>query len=67
METSIQDKRNLLRKEEVSTGTMALPKPPSPLSEREWDVLRSKFAEHEISDEQSERQDRFRAKLEDSE
>lgn len=46
---------------------MALPKHPSPLSEREQEVLSEKFANHEISDEQRERQEKYRDKLEDSE
>lgn len=46
---------------------MALPKPPSPLTETERDVLSAKFAEHEISEEQEQRQERFREKLQDSE
>lgn len=45
---------------------MALPKHPSPLSEEEQEVLSEKFAEHEISEEQRARQEKYREKLEDS-
>lgn len=45
---------------------MALPKPPSPLTQEEREVLSTKFAEHEISEEQEERQVQFREKLQDS-
>lgn len=49
------------------SGKMALPKPPSPLTQEEREVLSSKFEEHEISGEQEERQAKFREKLQDSE
>ncbi|ERG92086.1 MAG: hypothetical protein J07HQW1_02121 [Haloquadratum walsbyi J07HQW1] len=39
---------------------MALPKPPSPLSEEEIEVLSTKFAEHKISEEQEQRQEKLR-------
>jgi len=45
---------------------MALPKHPGPLSENEQEVLSEKFDDHEISDEQRERQQKYRDKLEDS-
>lgn len=45
---------------------MALPKHPSPLSEEEQEVLSEKFAEHEISEEQRARQEKYRKKLEES-
>lgn len=44
---------------------MALPKPPSPLTEEEREALSAKFADHEPSDEQHARQELFRKKLED--
>lgn len=44
---------------------MALPNPPSPLTEEEREVLSEKFADHEISAEQEQRQQQFREKLED--
>ncbi len=45
---------------------MALPKHPGPLSKSEQETLSEKFADHEISDEQRERQEKYREKLEDS-
>ena len=44
---------------------MALPQPPSPLTKEQRETLSEKFAEHEISEEQRERQEYFREKLED--
>lgn len=46
---------------------MALPKPPAPLSEEEREALGEKFADHEISEEQRQRQETFREKLRDDE
>ena len=46
---------------------MALPKPPSPLTEEEREVLSSKFSDHEPSEEQEQRQEKFRKKLQDDE
>lgn len=56
-----------LRLGEVVVSKMALPKPPAPLTEEERETLSEKFAEHEISEEQEQRQQRFREKLEDAE
>jgi len=53
--------------DEIDIDKMALPKPPSSLTEEEREVLSSKFEEHEISEEQEERQEKFREKLQDSE
>lgn len=46
---------------------MALPEPPSPLTKEERDTLSSKFLDHEISEEQKQRQEKFREKLQDDE
>lgn len=46
---------------------MALPNPPSPLTEEERETLSEKFAEHDISEEQDQRQEHFREKLENAE
>lgn len=47
-----------------SMRKMAIPKPPTPLSEEELEALETKFADHEISDEQRARQEKYRDKLE---
>jgi len=44
---------------------MTLPDPPTPLSEEERRALAEKFEEHEISEDQRERQQKYREKLKD--
>jgi hypothetical protein len=46
---------------------MALPKQPSPLSESERETLSEKFEDHEISEEQRERQAKYQEKFEETE
>lgn len=50
----------------VADVHMTLPKHPGPLSESEQETLSEKFADHEISDEQRERQEKYQEKLEDT-
>lgn len=51
--------------EEYEPGSLTPPNARS-LSKTERDVLSEKFAEHEISDERKQRQERFREQLQDS-
>lgn len=42
---------------------MTLPKPPSPLSSEEIETLVEKFSNHQVSEEQKKKQEKYREKI----